>query len=289
MERGATWAFVAPHPHRHDPGHAVSLRLQATPAAAAAALRLSGGGGGGSAQGQGQPRGPSHGAFSADGSGEQAEYLMLLSAADVAAGRAADTHLEEEGNDLSEMHVARILSRMLPESHGLFLGNSMPVRDMDMYASSVSAPSPSASASVSTYGSADETGASGVLLGPDWPSHMRQTSPDNSGEDGDGTGSGGGGGSGGGRNSAAVGSGFGVGVPIASNRGASGIDGVVSTASGFAFGLARPTTLLIGDVSFTHDTNGLLLLRRAGAATIRGAFGYTLLLFVCNNISRRYC
>ena len=52
-----------------------------------------------------------------------------------------------------------------------------------------------------------------------------------------------------------------LGAPIAANRGASGIDGIISTAAGFAFGLGRATTLLIGDVSFLHDINGLNLLR----------------------------
>ena len=55
--------------------------------------------------------------------------------------------------------------------------------------------------------------------------------------------------------------GTGLGVPVASNRGASGIDGVLSTAAGYAAGLGRPTTLVVGDVSFLHDTNGLNLLR----------------------------
>lgn len=52
-----------------------------------------------------------------------------------------------------------------------------------------------------------------------------------------------------------------VGVPVAANRGASGIDGVLSSAAGFAAGLQRPVTLVIGDLSFLHDVNGLSLLR----------------------------
>lgn len=52
-----------------------------------------------------------------------------------------------------------------------------------------------------------------------------------------------------------------VGVPVAANRGASGIDGVLSTAAGFAAGLKRPVTLVVGDLSFLHDVNGLSLLR----------------------------
>jgi isochorismate synthase/2-succinyl-5-enolpyruvyl-6-hydroxy-3-cyclohexene-1-carboxylate synthase/2-succinyl-6-hydroxy-2,4-cyclohexadiene-1-carboxylate synthase/O-succinylbenzoate synthase len=54
---------------------------------------------------------------------------------------------------------------------------------------------------------------------------------------------------------------FGPGAPTAANRGASGIDGVLSAAAGYAAGLGRPVTLLVGDVSFQHDANGLLLLR----------------------------
>ena len=96
-----------------------------------------------------------------------------------------------------------MLSRMLPAGHGLFLGNSMPIRDMDMYADRSTAADASAA-------------AEGEAL---------------------------------------------CGVAVGSNRGASGIDGVVSSAAGFAAGLGRPVTLVIGDVSFMHDANGLLLLR----------------------------
>lgn len=44
---------------------------------------------------------------------------------------------------------------------------------------------------------------------------------------------------------------------IYANRGANGIDGVVSTALGMA--VHKKTTLLIGDLAFYHDMNGLLM------------------------------
>jgi 2-succinyl-5-enolpyruvyl-6-hydroxy-3-cyclohexene-1-carboxylate synthase len=46
---------------------------------------------------------------------------------------------------------------------------------------------------------------------------------------------------------------------VHSQRGVSGIDGVVSGAAGAASVVDGPTTLLIGDVSFLHDLNGLQL------------------------------
>ncbi|MEM7495095.1 MAG: 2-succinyl-5-enolpyruvyl-6-hydroxy-3-cyclohexene-1-carboxylic-acid synthase [Myxococcota bacterium] len=48
---------------------------------------------------------------------------------------------------------------------------------------------------------------------------------------------------------------------VTTNRGASGIDGVLSTACGVAHGSDSPVTLVVGDLSFLHDCNGLALLR----------------------------
>lgn len=50
-------------------------------------------------------------------------------------------------------------------------------------------------------------------------------------------------------------------IRIIANRGTNGIDGVVSTAMGFSQGNNRETYLLIGDLAFLHDVNGLIASR----------------------------
>ncbi len=102
-------------------------------------------------------------------------------------GRHLDGELSGEPN---EPLVARVLSQNAPPNHGLVVASSMPVRDLDTYATTNGAP-----------------------------------------------------------------------VPVAANRGASGIDGTVATAAGFARGLGQPVTLLIGDLALLHDLNSLAMLR----------------------------
>lgn len=57
-------------------------------------------------------------------------------------------------------------------------------------------------------------------------------------------------------------------IALYANRGASGIDGNISTAIGVASASDRPVVLLVGDVTFYHDMNGLLALRNLGISNV---------------------
>ncbi len=58
-------------------------------------------------------------------------------------------------------------------------------------------------------------------------------------------------------------------ITVRSNRGANGIDGVVSTALGSAAVAGGPVALVVGDLSFLHDLNALVAAKLHGlSATI---------------------
>ncbi|HEM8137854.1 TPA: 2-succinyl-5-enolpyruvyl-6-hydroxy-3-cyclohexene-1-carboxylic-acid synthase [Providencia rettgeri] len=56
--------------------------------------------------------------------------------------------------------------------------------------------------------------------------------------------------------------------PVYSNRGASGIDGLISTMAGVQRATARPTLGIVGDLSALYDLNSLALLRSPSAPTV---------------------
>lgn len=59
-----------------------------------------------------------------------------------------------------------------------------------------------------------------------------------------------------------------AGYPVYSNRGASGIDGLISTAAGVQRATARPTLAIVGDLSALYDLNALALLRQSSAPLV---------------------
>ncbi|WP_082233530.1 2-succinyl-5-enolpyruvyl-6-hydroxy-3-cyclohexene-1-carboxylic-acid synthase [Halobacillus massiliensis] len=99
---------------------------------------------------------------------------------------AKEEMLRDPEEELNEGHAVVYLSEAIPDQSILFIGNSMPIREVDSFFMS---------------------------------------SPKS--------------------------------IELMANRGANGIDGVVSSAIGAAAS-GKPATLLIGDVSFFHDINGLL-------------------------------
>ncbi len=65
-----------------------------------------------------------------------------------------------------------------------------------------------------------------------------------------------------------------AGYPVYSNRGASGIDGLISTAAGVQRATNKPTLTIIGDISALYDLNSLTLLRHLSSP---------MLLIIINN------
>ncbi len=152
------------HPNRFSPDHNVTMSIEGSIARSASLLK---------------------------GSRKTPPAFTHCAADDffTAAGMETEKATQPE-KPVTEISAARIVSRLISPSDALFLSNSMPVRDMDNYATALS----------------EDAVATGL------------------------------------------------------NRGASGIDGIISTAAGFAEGQRKPVTLLIGDIAFLHDMNALTLL-----------------------------
>lgn len=58
------------------------------------------------------------------------------------------------------------------------------------------------------------------------------------------------------------------GIHVVHQRGAAGIDGLVSGSAGLAMASRRPTTLALGDLSFLHDLGGLEVARRVSSPLV---------------------
>ena len=161
----AEYIVVLNHPLRNDPLHGVTLRVQARVGDFCDALTKK---------------------IAKRGSNV---FLSRLQGLD----RKIDGIVEEyfgKQTELSEAAAARLVTQHIPADSGLFLGNSLPIREVDMYADPKGKP-----------------------------------------------------------------------VIVGANRGASGIDGTVASACGFATGLGRTTTLIIGDLALLYDLNALSMLK----------------------------
>ncbi|MCC6145036.1 MAG: 2-succinyl-5-enolpyruvyl-6-hydroxy-3-cyclohexene-1-carboxylic-acid synthase [Candidatus Hydrogenedentes bacterium] len=163
--QSAHYVLIGDHPFRQDPTHQVSERLEADVPALCAGL-----------------------AAAIDQQAVSPRVQRLAQASQLV--QRVVTAWDESTENLSEIHVARAVSEQAPEDSTLFLANSMPVRDMDMY---------------------------GVADGPQ--------------------------------------------LFVAANRGASGIDGNIATAAGYAHQQTHPVTAIVGDLAVLHDLNSLALLR----------------------------
>lgn len=160
-------------PFRHDPNHQVTMRIEGNIPATMNLLSKA-----------------------ANGLNVESALAVRAYQCSQEVERVLKTYLETAlttNAPISEITAAILVSKHIASDTGLFLSNSMPIRDMDMLA-------------------------------------LTQHE-----------------------------SGF---IPVGTNRGASGIDGILSTASGFATGLQQPVTLMIGDLALIHDANSLLLAAR---------------------------
>jgi 2-succinyl-5-enolpyruvyl-6-hydroxy-3-cyclohexene-1-carboxylate synthase len=193
------YIMVLNHPLRNDPLHQVTLRIEGSAANVWSALQ-------------------DHTLTKGEG-----RFLSRMQKLSEKIDDLLTTDLQKNRH-LHDGITARLIAQHIPAQTGLFLGNSMPIRYMDMLA---------------------------VPHGqPVW---------------------------------------------VEGNRGASGIDGNVAAAAGFARGLQKPVTLFIGDLALLHDLNSLSLLKNLSIPLIivvlnnngGGIFSY-LPIAECPEVFERY-
>ncbi|KAF7132517.1 hypothetical protein RHSIM_Rhsim09G0118400 [Rhododendron simsii] len=174
------YVLVENHPCRHDPSHIVTHRIQSTITQFSDCL------------------------LEANIPRISSKWCGFLKAVDKMVGWEISFLIHSEYS-LTEPYVAYVIPESLHCESAIFVGNSMPIRDADMYGCNWE----------------QCTDNIPVMLSLELPCYW---------------------------------------IQVAGNRGASGIDGLLSTAIGFAVGCNKRVTCVIGDVSFLHDTNGLALL-----------------------------
>nr|XP_016472808.1 PREDICTED: protein PHYLLO, chloroplastic-like isoform X2 [Nicotiana tabacum] len=175
-----SYIMVDNHPSRHDPSHIVTHRIQCAISQFADYL------------------------ITACSPLVSSKWKGFLQALNTVAAWDILSLINSE-HSLTEPYVAQMILEAIHCESAVFFGNSMPIRDADMYACN----------------SAESTQDAAIFssgLPCQW-------------------------------------------IQVAANRGASGIDGLLSTAVGFAVGCNKRVLCIVGDVSFLHDTNGLSLLR----------------------------
>uniref|UniRef100_A0A0D9VHL4 Mandelate racemase/muconate lactonizing enzyme C-terminal domain-containing protein n=1 Tax=Leersia perrieri TaxID=77586 RepID=A0A0D9VHL4_9ORYZ len=178
-----SYILIDAHPCRHDPSHVVTHRIQATIAEFAASL------------------------WQCNFQRKTSRWSDILKVLNSAVSQEIMFQVHSECS-LTEPYVAHVIGDALDGDAAIFVGNSMVIRDLDMF-------------------------------GKGWIDHSKNV------------------------NDAMMHHfpGF-LGAPVAGNRGASGIDGLLSTAIGFSIGSNKHVFCVIGDISFLHDTNGLSLLNQ---------------------------
>lgn len=177
-----SYILVDKHPNRHDPSHIVTHRVQSSAAQFADHV------------------------LKASINGVRSDWICFLRALDTMVSREISFMIHQE-QSLTEPYIAHVILEALHCGSAVFVGNSMPIRDADMYGSNWT----------------NCIHSNEILLSSGLPCH---------------------------------------GMQVSGNRGASGIDGLLSTAVGFAVGCNKRVLCVIGDVSFLHDTNGLALLKQ---------------------------
>ncbi|XWS69567.1 hypothetical protein CRYUN_Cryun04dG0190100 [Craigia yunnanensis] len=178
-----SYILVDNHPCRHDPSHLVTHRIQSSAIEFANIL------------------------LKAQFPHRSSKWRGYLQALNMMVGQEISFQVCAE-HSLSEPYIAHVISGALSSESALFIGNSMVIRDADMYGCNWTS---------------DNHSVVDMMLKIELPCKW---------------------------------------ISVAGNRGASGIDGLLSTAIGFAVGCNKRVLCVVGDISFLHDTNGLAILKQ---------------------------